>query len=172
MGSIFMRVNNPVNALETLLYAFKNQIELGKRHLSLTIKHRDGINSFSIGTVDEVFNGNVVKDIELGDLVLLEHTNDTYIKNHMHLSTRLTSLYMLKESVENISTCSFFIIPKGIDEAYFIFKNSPMARYTVYRNEIISDKVLMKELGTVIMNNICGKINYHSGVYNTLTTWR
>ena len=166
MATIFMRILNKACALETLLYVFKEQMNLGQRHLVLTLKHRDGFSEYIKGNIDTVFNSELAGEIEFGDLVLLEHTNIKGFQEFVHLSGNIESLSTLSNAASNISSCAYFLMPKGNTTIFFVIKECPMAKYVVLNNEIISENLFGKKAN--ILNNICGKIDYQKGIYNTL----
>ena len=164
-----MSVQNELMALETLLYVFQNQMELGKSKLTLTLKHRDGVKEFISGNIDRVFKSDLIGEIETGDMVLLEHFDGIRTANLIPFEKEVDSLGTLVDMSKSIETCCQFIIPKGNDVVYFLIKDHPMARYTIFRNEIFSDKVFGKCV--YIMNNITGKIRAGNGVSATLSTF-
>lgn len=164
MANIFMMVNNQPAALETLLYVFKNQMELGKKLLVLTIKHRDGYKEYCRGGVDKVFMSGMLRDIECGDLILLEHYNEK-INNFVIINEEL-DIVELKRMSQCMANGSYFMIPKGGIFVYFLMKNCPMASYTINKNDIISDQLIGNT--AAILNNICGKIDFPRGMYATM----
>ncbi len=164
MASIFMRVLDERAVLETLVYVFKNQMRLGKKHLTFTLKHRDGYKEWCRGSIDEVFKHHVVKDIEYGDLVLLEHYNDI-VHPYIHFNDKMDVL-VLADLSASMTQGAHYIFPKGNDVVYFVIKDQPMASYRIEKNEIISDEVFGKTAH--IINNVCGKIDHLRGVYATL----
>ncbi len=163
MASILIRVFNKLLIFETLLYVFREQISFGKEFLSFTVKHRDGTREYVKGTCEVVFNSELVKDIEVGDLILLEHTDFRSVQDSLYLPSSLESIDVLIESVKNINTCAYFLIPKDNTSVFFIIKNYPMSKYILYCNEIISLRVIGRTC--TIMNNVCGKIDYPRGVF-------
>ncbi len=165
MASIFMRVLDQQKALETLMYVFQNQMKLGKHVLTFTFKHRDGFKEWCRGSIDEVFKGELVKDIEYGDLVLLEHY-DSFAHSYIHFNEKI-DLEHLANLSKSMHKGAHFIMPRGNEVAYFVIKDYPMASYTVCRNEIISDQVLGNK--AYILNNACGKIDHLRGIYKMLT---
>jgi len=166
MANIFMRIKNQKNALECLIYIFRAQMMLGKRNLCLTVKHSDDDIEYIKGNVDTVFASSLANGIEYGDLVLLEHSNARTISDYIYPIGEPNSLFGLSESMKNIDSCSNFIIPKGNASVYYIIKNKPMNKYTVFKNEIISDRMIGPRAD--IINNMCGRINFTQGIFNTL----
>ncbi len=160
-----MRVLNEPKALETILYVFKNQMKLGKKNLTLTLKHRDGYKEWCRGSIDEVFKHHVVKDMEYGDLVLLEHY-DSLVHSYIHFNDKMDVLTLADLSA-SMTRGAHYIFPKANDLVYFVIKDQPMSSYQIEKNEIISDEIFGKTAH--IMNNICGKIDHLRGVYATLT---
>jgi len=165
MATIFMRVLNQPRALETLLYVFKNQMKWGKKHLTFTLKHSDGYKEWCKGSIDEVFKHQIMKDIEYGDLILLEH-HDSFVHSYVHFNDKV-ELNVLSELALSMSRGAHFIVPRGNGMVYFVIKEYPMSHYALDKNEIISDEVVGNT--SYILNNMCGKIDHLRGIYATLT---
>lgn len=163
-ANIFMRVLNPKQALETLLYAFKNQMNLGKKKLTFTLKHQDGFKNYCTGTVDEVFKSGFVKDIEYCDLLLLEHYSET-MTGYIIFNDNM-SIETLSDMSMSLKDGSYFIISGGKTASYVIIKNHPLFSHTIYRNELISDSVFGNRAS--VLNNMCGKIDNIRGLYATI----
>jgi len=161
MAEIFMRVLNPNTALETLLYVFKNQMNLGRKKLCVVISSLDGMMDWSVGSIDTVFKSDILQSTRQGDLIILEHYNIQPI-NIFHYKEP-NDLYSLIDLSNEIETCSHFFNPKN-NSISFIFKNCPMARYQIAGNEIISEKIYGKKAD--IMNNIVGRIS--NGIFSTM----
>lgn len=164
MANIFMRVLNTGQALETLLYAFRNQMELGKKILTYTLKHNDGFKDYCSGTVDEVFNSDFMKDIEYQDIILLEHFSKQ-TNGYIHFNDNV-GIDTLADMAKLMADGCHFIIPRGVKPSYVTIKNHPMFSYTVYRNELISDSIFGNKAS--ILNNMCGKIDHKKGMYATI----
>ncbi len=161
VANIFMNVSNQSRAVETLLYVFRNQMGMGKKSLTLTMKHRDGYKEFCRGSIDKVFKDEMVGDIEYGDLLLLEHYNDDH-RGYIFLNDDI-SIDVLADIGKKMGDCCYFVLPRGNTFAFFIIKNSPMASYTIYQNDIISDSIFGNT--AAILNNVCGKIDHGRGMY-------
>lgn len=165
MGNIFMRVLNEKIALETLLYVFKNQMKWGKKNLTFTLKHRDGYKEWCGGSIDEVFKNHILKDIEHGDLLLLNHY-DNYECSYIYFNDKIDIKSFADLSL-SMKCGAHFIIPKGNKPVYFVIKDYPMSVYTIDKNEIISNEMLGQHC--YIYNNMYGEIDYVRGVYTTIT---
>jgi len=164
MSNIFMRILNPSQAIETLLYAFRNQMDLGKKKLVFTLKHQDGFKDYCTGTVDEIFKSDFIKDIEYCDMLLLEHFPNN-ITGYIYFNDNINMETLSDMSVSMKDGC-YFIIPRGTNPSYVIVKNHPMFSYTVYRNELISDSLFGNKAN--VLNNMCGKIDHIRGLYVTI----
>lgn len=167
-----MSVQNEIMALETLLFVFQNQMELGKNKLSLTLKHKDCTKDYVIGNIDKVFKSDVIEEIESGDMILLEHFDSFRTDTSMYLESEIhgiDSLGALVDIGKNINKCCQFVLPKGNNLAYFLIKDYPMFRYTIYRNEFMSEELFGKHASVV--NNMAGKIRAGNGILAMLSTF-
>ena len=164
MAMIFIRVSNRAKALETMLYVFKNQMNLGTKSLIFTMKHRDGYREYCRGSVDDIFKNEMMVDIEQGDLLLLEHYGDS--SNRFIFFNEDVSIESLSNIAKKTSSCCQFILPRGNTFAYFMIKEWPMMSYILEGNDIISDSLLGN--AAAILNNICGKLDFSRGIYATL----
>ncbi len=170
MATIFMSVLNELMALESLIYVFRNQMELVKIKLSLTLKHKDGHRDYSFGNIDKVFKSELIGEIECGDMILLEHYNNIHPGNCLYIEGEVDSLGTLVDLGKNMDNCCHFMMPKGNDVAYFLIKNYPMFRFNLYRNEFISEKIFGKNNASIV-NNMTGKIRSGNGILAMLSTY-
>ena len=159
-----MRVLNVKTALETLLYVFQNQMEMGKKSLILTLKHRDGYVEYCRGNIDSVFKNELVGDIECGDLLLLEHYND--VENRLTFFDNNIGMHALAEIASKLTSCCNFIVPRDGTFVYVMIKDCPMSSYSIRNNDVISS-MLYGNAGS-ILNNVCGKIDSPRGFYATI----
>jgi hypothetical protein len=154
MASILLRVKNPKTYLESLIYVFQNQMILGHKILGLTIKYKNGERHWLRGNVDSIFKSSCLKNLEYGDLILLEH--GTYYTQIISSDNELIEL-----SKDWGSGCNFIIQNQNLT-TYYIISDYPMNLYDVWGNEVISERVFARKAR--ILNNICGRIHNYSGI--------
>jgi hypothetical protein len=158
-----MHINSEKTALETLLHSFRFQMGSGYRLMALSLKHPDGTRQWIRGSLDNVFRGDIIADMEYHDLIVLEHYNDK-ITPSISCIDRDISLQTLVEMHSDQEICSMGTVAKDGPNAYFLFKNDPMSRYTLLGNEVISHSIPTGATSVSIMNNICGKLTCDRGV--------
>ena len=165
MAKIIITVKNQLIILETLLYIFKKQMNLGSNFLIFVLKHKDGSRNWSIGGVDHIFKGELIKEIETGDILMLEHCNNRMESNFTStwVKSNITIESVIKFSKE---TCCDFYFPKGNNNVFFVIKNYPMMEYKIENNEIISDKLYGNT--AKIVNNMCGKMETEKGIVSRI----
>ncbi len=145
-------------------------MEMGKNKLSLTLKHKDGVKECMFGNIDKVFKSDLIGEIEWGDLILLEHFNDIRSDNCLYVEEEVDSLGTLVDIGKTVDNCCHFILPKGNNVAYFLIKNYPMFKYTIYNNEFITEKIF-RRTNISVVNNMAGKIRSGNGVLAMLSTF-
>lgn len=163
MGSIFVRVLDDKSAFETLLYVFANQVHLGKKVLTFSLKHRDGYKEWCRGSVDKVFKDELMDDIEYGDLLILEH-HDSIIDTYINFNDQV-DMEMLVLLASKMKRGCYFTMPRGNPYVYVTIKDYPMSSYTINKNEIISDNLFGSTAS--VMNNMCGKFDHLRGLFVT-----
>src|SRR5574337_483309 len=92
MGIIFIYVQNPKKALETLLYVFKEQLMFGYTFNKMIVKHSDGCRLIIQGTVDQVFKSGISKSIEYKDVIIFHHSFTTDILNETKINRKILLL--------------------------------------------------------------------------------
>lgn len=166
VAAILIHVQNTKEAFELLLYTYQNQMHLGQEYLSLMIKHDDGLLEKCKGSIDHVFKSEIVRDIEIEDLILLEHSD--IISETAITDLSCSSVDELIRSVQNTNQCCGFIFPPNTNKVFFAIKDHPMARYTLRNNEVISDLTYGNK--SSIINNMCGELNTRQGLALMKTT--
>ena len=161
VANIFMNVSNQSRAVETMIYVFRNQMSMGKKSITFAMKHRDGYGEFCSGSIDKVFKDKMIGDIEYGDLLLLEHYDDNH-RRYIFVNDDIT-VDVLADIGKRMGDYCYFLLPKGNTFALFFIKNNPMASYTIYQNDIISDSIFGNT--AAILNNVCGKIDHCRSMY-------
>lgn len=163
MASILMRILDPKTYLESLIYTFQNQMVLGHKILGLTIKYKDGERHWLRGTIDTIFKSECLKNLDYGDLILLEHAKSVVdISKHTYHSMLISSDKELIELSKDWSSGCNFIIQNQNLTTYYIVKDYPMNIYSVQGNEIISERLFGR--AAKILNNSCGKIHNYNGI--------
>lgn len=163
-----MHISSPKTALEALMHVFYAQLKGGYKNISFTMKHQDGSNQFIRGNVETVLRGDMVLDIEYHDLIIFEHSDQvregiiSWCDPNIPLNTLITLCADKDEyAMATISRYGPFV--------FFVFKNSPMARYMLLGNEIISNMVPSGASKGSIMNNMCGKLICEKGLSHIIT---